>query len=79
MMKLLEPVYKWQRWPRCYDPTDADLEAMSDEEYDYYWEEQCRWEHTQGLRTAGRSPWKVLWRGRSITPSDLVDEDDYCL
>jgi len=69
-LKPLETVYPWQRWPRYYDPTDADLEAMSDEEYDAYWEEQTRWYNTQHLRRAGRSAWKVLWHGE---PVGIVD------
>lgn len=69
-LKLLEPIYKWQQWPRHYDPTEDDLEAMSEEEYDAYWEEQCRWYNTQHLRKSGQSAWKVLWQGRKVGLDD---------
>lgn len=38
-LRLLPPLYKWQRWPRGYEPSDSDLIAMTDEEYDA-WAEQ---------------------------------------
>jgi hypothetical protein len=41
-LKLLTPVYTWQSWPRNYEPTLSDLEAMSSEEYDCYWAEYSR-------------------------------------
>lgn len=69
-LELLEPVYPWQQWPRHYDPTEADLEAMSEEEYDAYWEEQCRWYNTQHLRSTGLSAWKVLWHGEQVGIGD---------
>jgi hypothetical protein len=28
------PVAEWQKWPRGYEPTTAQLEAMTEEEYD---------------------------------------------
>jgi len=36
-LKLIPPVYKWQQWPRAYEPTEADLIEMSDEEKEAYW------------------------------------------
>ena len=41
-LKLLTPVYTWQSWPRNYEPSLSDLEAMSTEEYDCYWAEYSR-------------------------------------
>ena len=41
-LKLLTPVYTWQSWPRDYEPSLSDLEAMSSEEYDCYWAEYSR-------------------------------------
>ena len=41
-LKLLTPVYTWQSWPRNYEPSLSDLEAMSSEEYDCYWAEYSR-------------------------------------
>jgi predicted helicase len=70
-MECLGSVYKWQDWPRHYEPTDSELANMSDDEYDDYWEEQCRWYNTQHLRQSGRSAWKVLWRGRTVGLDDL--------
>jgi hypothetical protein len=41
-LKLLTPVYTWQSWPRNYEPSLSELEAMSTEEYDCYWAEYSR-------------------------------------
>jgi len=41
-LKLLPPVYAWQRWPRGYEPTLSQLEAMTEDEYDDYWENYSR-------------------------------------
>ncbi|NBS69973.1 hypothetical protein EBT31_13820 [bacterium] len=37
-LKLLPPLYEWQRWSDDYEPTFAELGAMTDEEYDNYTE-----------------------------------------
>ena len=42
-VQLLPPLYDWHRWPRDYEPSNEQLEAMSDEEYDAYAEEFERW------------------------------------
>jgi len=42
-MKAVPTVYAWQRWPRGYEPTDQQLIAMTDEEYDMYAQEYERW------------------------------------
>lgn len=42
-MKLLPPLYEWQRWPREYEPSDEQLIAMSDEEYEMYAQEFEHW------------------------------------
>lgn len=33
-LRLVAPVAEWQRWPRNYEPTNEQLEAMTEEEYD---------------------------------------------
>jgi hypothetical protein len=35
-LKLLPAVYAWQKWNDDHNPTDAELGAMSEEEYDDY-------------------------------------------
>ena len=44
MLKLVPNVYKWQRWLRGYEPTEEDFNAMGQEEYDLYFEEQVRYD-----------------------------------
>lgn len=41
-LKLLPPVYAWQSWGEGYNPTDAELGAMSEEEYDAYIDREIR-------------------------------------
>lgn len=52
-MKLLEPIYPWQQWPRGYEPTVAELEAMSEEEYELWQEEEERHFYMVEFRAAG--------------------------
>lgn len=33
-LRLVAPEREWQKWPRGYEPTDAQLEDMTEEEYD---------------------------------------------
>jgi len=42
-MKVVPTLYPWQRWPRHYEPTDTQLIAMSEEEYDMFAQEYERW------------------------------------
>jgi len=53
-MKLLDPIYPWQSWPRGYEPTVAELEAMTEEEYELWWDEEQRHSHMAEFRAAGR-------------------------
>ena len=35
-LKLMPPVYAWQTWKKGYEPSDDELGAMGDEEYEAY-------------------------------------------
>ena len=35
-LKLVPPVYEWQTWKDGYQPSDEQLGAMSDDEYEAY-------------------------------------------
>lgn len=41
-MELLPNVYEWQRWPRGYEPTLSQLESMTEDEYEDYWDNYSR-------------------------------------
>lgn len=58
-MKLLDPIYPWQRWPRGYEPTTAELEAMTEEEYELWREEEERHSEMAEFRAAGHSAYNV--------------------
>jgi len=38
-LRLLPPLAKWQYWPRGYEPSIAELESLTEDEYDA-WAEQ---------------------------------------
>lgn len=58
-MKLLDPVYPWQSWPRGYEPTVPELEAMSEEEYELWREEEERHSEMAEFRAAGHRAYEV--------------------
>lgn len=33
-LELVPPISSWQSWPRGYEPSNAELESMSEAEYD---------------------------------------------
>jgi len=33
-LRLLPPLPVWQRWPRGYEPSVAELESLTEDEYD---------------------------------------------
>lgn len=76
-MKLLDPVYPWQSWPRGYEPTVPELEAMSEEEYELWQEEEERHAQLAECRLAGRRAyivfgWDELIRSVDSHPSGGV-------
>jgi len=58
-MKLLEPIYLWQRWPRGYEPNDEQLIAMGDEEYEHWFEQHLREHEYAEMRYAGHRVYKT--------------------
>ncbi len=59
ILKALDPFYPWQSWPRNYEPTVAELEAMSTEEYELWREEEERHNEMAEFRAAGRKAYHV--------------------
>ena len=59
MLKVVEPVYPWQSWPRNYEPTVAVVEAMSTEEYELWREEEGRHAEMAEFRAAGQKAYHV--------------------
>ena len=64
-LRLLEPLYQWQTWPRHYEPSNDELASMSEEEYELWREEEERFAEYVELRSAGHSIWRTYgWAER---------------
>jgi len=42
MLRLVPSIYPWQQWPRGYEPTVFELEAMSEDEYELWNDQELR-------------------------------------
>ena len=41
-LRLLPPVAPWQRWPDDREPTEAELESLTEDEYECFAERMTR-------------------------------------
>jgi hypothetical protein len=62
-LRLLEPLYAWQQWPRCYEPSNDELASMSEDEYESWREEEERYSEYAEMREAGHSVWRTYGWG----------------